>query len=151
MCKLFIVGAACFALIYALYRHGWIFRGIFIVFTCAAVTIESMGYIRVYMTTTAERNESTNDIQRQGVALADRVEDDDFYRMKTSGKLFDYNMIGAMGYNSIGHYTSLTEEDYMFTMKRMGYTSVWMEVGTCGALCSYYAEKGSLLIGLETK
>lgn len=132
MCKLFIVGAACFALIYALYRHGWIFRGIFIVFTCAAVAIESMGYIRVYMTTTAERNESTNDIQRQVFALADRVDDDDFYRMKTSGKLFDYNMIGAMGYNSIGHYTSLTEEDYMFTMKRMGYTSVWMEVGTCG-------------------
>jgi uncharacterized membrane protein YfhO len=64
--------------------------------------------------------------------LSDKIEDESFYRVKTSAKIFDYNMIGAMGYNSIGHYTSLTDEDYMFTMKRMGYTSVWMEVGTCG-------------------
>ena len=133
MCRLLILGLLCAGLIYLVYKKGWIFRSIFIVFTCALMVIEASGYIRIYMTTAAERNESTNSLQREVLGLSDKIYDDDsFYRVKTRSKMFDYNMIGAMGYNSIGHYTSLTNEDYMFTMKRMGYTSVWMEVGTCG-------------------
>lgn len=132
LCRLLIVSMLCVGTIYFVYRKGWVFKGIFTVFLCAAVAIESLGYIRIYMTTAAERSESTNQLQREVFDLADRIDDDGFYRVKTSAKIFDYNMIGAMGYNSIGHYTSLTDEDYMFTMKRMGYTSVWMEVGTCG-------------------
>ncbi|MGN0633084.1 MAG: YfhO family protein [Oscillospiraceae bacterium] len=132
MCRLFIAGALFIGVICLLYRKGWIFKGVFTVFLAAAVAIEACGYIRIYMTTSAERNEQTYAMQREVYNLSDRIEDDSFYRVKTSSKIFDYNMIGAMGYNSIGHYTSLTSEDYMFTMKRLGYTSVWMEVGTCG-------------------
>ena len=41
-------------------------------------------------------------------------------------------MIGGLGYNSISHYTSLTSEQYMYAMKKLGYSSYWMEVGSNG-------------------
>lgn len=64
--------------------------------------------------------------------------DSDFYRVKNGqspDKYFDANLLGALGYNTIAHYTSLTSEDYMFAMKKMGYSSYWMEVtGNGGTL-----------------
>lgn len=65
-------------------------------------------------------------------SMSELVNDDSFYRVKTNGKITDVNNIGGIGYNSIGHYTSLTNEDYMYTMKKLGYSSYWMEVGTWG-------------------
>ncbi len=41
-------------------------------------------------------------------------------------------MTGALGYNSLSHYTSLTPEKYMFAMKKLGYSSYWMEVSPNG-------------------
>ena len=38
--------------------------------------------------------------------------------------------MGGLGYPTLNHYTSLTDEDYMFTMKKLGYSSYWMEVGS---------------------
>ena len=65
--------------------------------------------------------------------LSDRIEDDStFWRMNTAKKYFDVNDVGAMGYNSLGHYTSLTAQDYMFMMKELGYSSYWMEVAPYG-------------------
>lgn len=64
--------------------------------------------------------------------LSDKIQDESFYRVKTTNKMMDVNLLGAIGYNSIGHYTSLTDETYMFTMKKLGYSSYWMEVGTYG-------------------
>ncbi|MBR4943168.1 MAG: YfhO family protein, partial [Clostridia bacterium] len=70
------------------------------------------------------------------VETADWIEDDGFYRVKSdkeySSRDFDVNVMGALGYNALGHYTSLTGEDYMKTVKRLGYTSYWMEVGNSG-------------------
>lgn len=64
--------------------------------------------------------------------LSDRIEDDSFYRVKMDSKLFDVNLVGAMEYGSLAHYSSLTAQDYMFTMKKLGYSSYWMEVGSHG-------------------
>ncbi len=115
------------------YRKGWVIKNVSLVFLSVLTVIQAAGMSRIYMTTNGERSEDTYALQRRVLDLSERIPDDDsFYRVKTSAKIFDYNMIGAMGYNSIGHYTSLTKEDYMFTMKRLGYTSVWMEIGTCG-------------------
>lgn len=76
------------------------------------------------------------DWHTQVAELADRIEDDGFYRVNTdkeySGSDFDVNMLGAIGYNSLGHYTSLTPDNYMTAIKQFGYTSYWMEVGTSG-------------------
>jgi uncharacterized membrane protein YfhO len=132
ICKVAAAAVICFGVIYFCYRRRFLPRRIFLLFLCAALITESMGYVRIYMTTAGIRSEETNAIQRSVFNLADKIDDDGFYRVKTNAKIFDYNMIGAMGYNSVGHYTSLTNENYMFNMKRLGYTSVWMEVGTCG-------------------
>ncbi len=64
--------------------------------------------------------------------LAYRTETDDLMRTKLYRKFFDVNLVGAMGYNTLSHYTSLTDEDYMFAMKKLGYSSYWMEVGSNG-------------------
>lgn len=55
-----------------------------------------------------------------------------YYRTKTEKKYLHVNMVGGLGYNSLSHYTSLTNEDYMFAMKKLGYSSYWMEVGSNG-------------------
>lgn len=73
------------------------------------------------------------------IVLEDKIQDDEkFWRIKLGQgqyKYFDANLIGGLGYNSFAHYTSLTSEDYMFAMKRLGYSSYWMEVtGNGGTL-----------------
>ena len=81
-------------------------------------------------------------------------QDDDFYRVKLSQwpkKYFDANLIGGLGYPTIAHYTSLTSEHYMYAMKRLGYSSYWMEVTGNGGTAltdsvmniKYYVEKFS--------
>ncbi len=64
--------------------------------------------------------------------LEGRIDDEDFYRIKTEKKYWDSNLIGGLGYNSIGHYTSLTNLEYMNTSKALGYSSSWMELSTYG-------------------
>jgi uncharacterized membrane protein YfhO len=64
--------------------------------------------------------------------LSDRIEDDSFYRVKNLEKYFDVNLVGGMGYATLNHYTSLTSQDYLFGMKKMGYSSYWMEVNSNG-------------------
>lgn len=64
--------------------------------------------------------------------LENKIADEDFYRVKTSKKLFDVNLIGGIGYNTMAHYTSLTREDYLFAAKKLGYSAYWMEVGSHG-------------------
>lgn len=73
---------------------------------------------------------------QQVMELSDRINDEEFYRVKTdkeySGHDFDVNLMGSLGYNALGHYTSLTKDNYMNAIKKFGYTSYWMEVGNSG-------------------
>ncbi len=73
---------------------------------------------------------------QQVMELSDKIDDEGFYRVKTdkeySGHDFDVNLMGSLGYNALGHYTSLTKENYMNAIKKFGYTSYWMEVGNSG-------------------
>jgi len=40
--------------------------------------------------------------------------------------------MGSLGYHTLSHYTSLTGESFMYTMKKLGYSSYWMEVNSNG-------------------
>ena len=64
--------------------------------------------------------------------LENVIEDDDFYRVKCNAKNFDVNLVGALGYNSLSHYTSLNRESYMMAIKELGYSSYWMETHSNG-------------------
>lgn len=73
---------------------------------------------------------------QEAVELADVIDDESFFRVKSdreySGRDFDATLMGGLGYNALGHFTSLTRENYMTSIKRFGYTSYWMEVGNSG-------------------
>ena len=130
--RLLIIGLLICVSVYAVYRRGFITKRAFVLLLAFLTFFETANNTRIYMTSSGIESEETYALQREITKLSDRIEDDSFYRVKTNAKIFDYNMIGAMNYNSIGSYTSLNDQDYLFTMKRLGYTSVWMEIGTCG-------------------
>ncbi|MBP0989050.1 MAG: YfhO family protein, partial [Oscillospiraceae bacterium] len=65
-------------------------------------------------------------------SAADAIRDDRFFRLSMASKYLHPNMIGAMGYPTLAHYTSLTRDDYLHGIKRFGYSSYWMEVTGSG-------------------
>jgi uncharacterized membrane protein YfhO len=69
----------------------------------------------------------------QTMDAADRIEpEEDTARLRLTKKYAHANMIGALGYPTLAHYTSLTRADFMYGMKRLGYSSYWMEVSSTG-------------------
>ncbi len=88
----------------------------------------------VYMVTPAVSDSSARYLQNYAkiFELENLIEDEDFYRVKSNAKYFDVNLVGALGYNSLSHYTSLNRESYMMTIKQLGYSSYWMETHSNG-------------------
>ncbi len=75
---------------------------------------------------------SNGGVLKESYPLEYEITNEPYYRTKTEKKYLHVNMLGGLGYNSLAHYTSLTSENYMFTMKKLGYSSYWMEVGSNG-------------------
>lgn len=114
--------------IYFLYRYK-IINKTTLSFTLVGFSIiDAMFSMRIYMVVPAREDVSYREIYQ----LQDKIEDDGFYRVKTPYKITDVNNIGGLGYNTLNHYTSLTSQDYMFTLKKLGYSSYWMEVNSNG-------------------
>jgi hypothetical protein len=90
--------------------------------------VEILFSTSIYLIPPSKEHSHQNDI----FSLQEKLDDDSFYRVKTDSKITDVNNINGAGFNSLSHYTSLTNEDYMFTMKKLGYSSYWMEVGSHG-------------------
>lgn len=91
---------------------------------------------------------------RQVMDLAGKTADEGFYRVKTDKKRYDVNLTGAAGYHTLGHYSSLTSEDYLYAMKKLGYSAYWMEVSSSGGtlftdmlLCNRYTIGNAQLDG----
>lgn len=130
--QLFAVSVIVFGALYFIFRRGYIGKRFFVIALCLAIAVESAGNVKIYMTSAASRNPNKTQSIREITDLADKIDGDGFYRVATDGKIMDYNMVGALGYPSLSHYTSLTDREFMFTQKKLGYTTVWMEVGSCG-------------------
>lgn len=111
-----------------LYQFRQLSKAAFSVLLCFLVLLECTFNSGVYVASAANnaRNEAAV------VDLSDRIQDDAFYRVKTEEKYFDVNLMGSLGYNTLSHYTSLTDEKFMYTMKKLGYSSYWMEVNSNG-------------------
>ncbi len=130
--KLYAVALLLGAVWCVLYKWK-LFKPVFL-WLCVAVMAFSEIYVApmTYMLTPA------HDVvwYREVMELADKIEDEDFYRVKTdqsyAGHDFDVNLMASLGYNGLGHYTSLTAHNYMTAIKQFGYTSYWMEVGNSG-------------------
>lgn len=130
--KLYAIAALVGVVWYLLYRFRLIKP--VCLFLGVAIMVLSEIYVApmTYMLTPAHSTEG----YRAVMEVADQLPDEGFYRVKTDreyrGKDFDVTHMGALGYNAIGHFTSLTSANYMTAIKQFGYTSYWMEVGNSG-------------------
>ncbi len=59
------------------------------------------------------------------------LKDDGLYRVKQDYKFCDVNLLGAIGCGTLNHYTSLTDEAFLHVIKKLGYSSYWMETSAC--------------------
>lgn len=124
----YAIAVVIFTAIYFALKHKVVYK--YVVYVCFALfcLIEAGFSASVYMVAPSNDSAEFN----KAIELDGLIKDDDFYRVKLDKKLFDVNLVGAAGYNSLAHYTSLTRESYMMTMKELGYSSYWMEVGSNG-------------------
>ncbi|MBQ8430014.1 MAG: YfhO family protein [Clostridia bacterium] len=102
------------------------------------VSIAVLAVSELYVAPNVYMRAASHSVERhlQIMELSDKIDDEGFFRVKSekeySGYDFDANMMGSIGYNALGHFTSLTNAEYMSAMKLFGYTSYWMEVGNSG-------------------
>lgn len=115
-------------LLMALYRLRLLRRKAFTVFLCAVTVCESMFSGGIFL------GYAGNDVtfNKEVLDLSGKIEDDSLYRVKLAKKYFDVNLMGSLNYGSVNHYTSFTDADYISTMKKLGYSSYWMESSSVG-------------------
>ena len=108
-----------------------VFLGIFLL----ALSINDIFFsVDIFMNNPSHGTDKFKEI----TAVGEIIRDDGFFRVKEDYKMFSgsdgigINAVGAMGYNSIAHYTSLTDKDFMSAIKKLGYSSYWMEVADYG-------------------
>ncbi len=112
----------------------WLHRGrllpqrVITTFVCICVLMQGAFFTTIYMMTPIRIMDTPIEI----LDLEGRIDDESLYRVKAQEKRFDINMIGAAGYNTFAHYTSLTDQTTMFAQKKLGYSSYWMELSSNG-------------------
>lgn len=112
------------------YRIGFLKKAVAAGLVCALFVCESAFYSALYIGKVPDYWQF--DAFEKVVDLADKTDSETFARVKTSSDLLDSNMVGALGYPSLGGYTSLVTEDTLYTAKKLGYTANWMDIGTNG-------------------
>ncbi|MBQ9956602.1 MAG: YfhO family protein [Ruminococcus sp.] len=123
-----LLGAFVYGLLIILYRRRNI-SGRFAPFAMSIVLVlETLFSFSVYFGNVTDITARFN----RTVHLSDKIDDDSFYRVKAVKKYFHSNMLEGMGYNSIGHYTSLTDCNFLFASKRLGYSAYWLDISSNG-------------------
>lgn len=110
------------------FHYHQVGKMLFSTLLCVLTVVEAVFYSSVYIGSAGSNAQYYTPI----MDLADHINDSSLYRVKMEDKYFDVNLVGGMGYNSLSHYTSLTPKQYMFAMKKLGYSSYWMEVNSSG-------------------
>ena len=111
-------------------RKKLIGKNILAVCLSLVVLCESLCATTIYIAPAKDKLNTEN--YQNFVALEDDITDEGFFRVNLSHKFIDANMTGAIGYNSLGHYTSFTDKNYMTAVKHLGYSGYWMEIGNWG-------------------
>jgi len=96
----------------------------------AVIALQGAVSAKIYMVSAKESFDLQN--YQSFLQTAEKIDDDGFYRVNFNRKFIDANMSGAAGLNSLAHYTSLNDANYMETAKQFGYSGYWMESGNWG-------------------
>ncbi|MFV0413963.1 MAG: YfhO family protein, partial [Oscillospiraceae bacterium] len=123
----FALGGVLFFVLLAARAKKYLSKRVFALVLCCFVAVEGLYNGLLYMGTPANETESFS----VAMDLAEKLPESTG-RVKLSRKYTDANNIGAMGYASVAHYSSLTRWDYMVAMKKMGYSGYWMEMSGLG-------------------
>lgn len=125
---LFILAGLIYLIGLLLYKQGII--GVKLLTALCAVVFIGEFYSSFSMNVGFPSN--SGDLFKNSAVLVHDSSGEAYSRTKTEKKYLHVNMLGGLGYNSLAHYTSLTSESFMFAMKKLGYSSYWMEVGSNG-------------------
>ncbi len=134
--KLALLFLAMYGIGYVAYKKHYLNKRLFAIILTFLVLSEAFVTINIYMVS-ASTKVNTENFQNYA-DLGGKIEDDDFYRVKNNAHLFaayttsESNFPGAIGYNSTGHYSSLASEEYLYAIKALGYSSMWMKIETYG-------------------
>ena len=120
-------GAAYFAVVYSFCR-GQVPKWLTVTVMAAVLFSESFMTFGINV---AEADESS-DFFRVTCDTLERIPDEGFVRVKETRRYYYPNYAEAMGKYSLGHYTSLTDCDVLYTLKRMGYSSHWLDMDSTG-------------------
>ena len=69
---------------------------------------------------------------KETINITKKIDDNSFYRVKENENIICSNMFEGLGFYSIAHYTSLNDRDFFYNMKRLGYSSYWLDSSTSG-------------------
>lgn len=134
---LFTLALIVYALGYVLLKKKLLTKQAFALLLVLVALSEAYTAINVHIIPASNKMNMTS--YEKYVDLTDRIEDDEFYRVKNAtflktsySSVSEANFPGTLGYNSMGHYSSLTSESYLYAAKAYGYNSVWMKVDTYG-------------------
>lgn len=107
---------------------SWLPRQAVVIVLGAVFVLEAFFCGGVYMGYPASDQSGYNQV----LDLKGKIQENSFYRVKTRGREVEANWMGAAGLPTLSHYTSLTSRDYLFTLKRLGYSAYWMEADSQG-------------------
>ena len=124
----FLTAALAYLILMLLYRCRLVRRALFSILFCGLAVVEGTFYSCVYIASAGGNAQYYAPV----LDLAGKIPGDSLARVKMDRKFFDVNLVGSMGYGSLSHYTSLTAKDYLSAMKKLGYSSYWMEVNSNG-------------------
>lgn len=124
----FAAAAVSYFFLCFMVRNGAIRRTAFSVLLAALVVLEGGFHSFVYLGSASRQTAWFPWV----TDLSGRIGDAAFYRVKTESKLFDVNLIGAIGYPTMSHYTSLSGKNVREGMAKLGYSAYWMEIGSHG-------------------
>ncbi len=127
---LFTVFALSFGLTLLFFKKRLLsYRAVAVIF-CLIIATEGLCNAKIYMLSAKEKFDY--DGYTQMLELKENTAREGFWRLGATHKVTHANNMGAAGFNSISHYTSLNSESFMTAAKNLGYSGYWMETGNWG-------------------
>lgn len=125
---IFLFAFVAYVLFFYLHDKKLVSSKIFFLLISGIFITETLTNMSVYIGNSSKKDELFDNTAE----LEYCVNEKNFYRTKTEKKYIHANMPGGLGMKSYAHYTSLNPEAYLFAMKKLGYSSYWMETGSNG-------------------
>ena len=127
---LFLCAAGVYLFVLALAKTKKIGKGVLSLCLIIVVLAEGLCGTSIYVGTANDKLDVKN--FKSFMSLEDEMRDQGLFRVNMESKIADANMTGAAGFNSLGHYTSLTDSNFMKAAKQFGLSGYWMEIGNWG-------------------